>query len=165
MGWGASRHDLAAIHARLYSVFLRSPQRFDMVVTSPAYGNRMADHHNAQDGSKRSTYRVGLGTELDDHNSGRMQWGSEYQKLHRMVWYACWRVLRPGGWMLLNCKDHIRAGERAAVTAWHINYLQSIGFVLGSIAAVATPSMRFGSNSDKRVGDGELIVAFRKGLV
>ena len=30
---------------------------FDAVITSPTYGNRMADHHNAQDGSRRVSYR------------------------------------------------------------------------------------------------------------
>ncbi len=29
---------------------------FDSICTSPTYGNRMADHHNAKDGSKRNTY-------------------------------------------------------------------------------------------------------------
>ena len=28
---------------------------FDAVATSPAYGNRMADHHDARDGSRRSS--------------------------------------------------------------------------------------------------------------
>src|SRR5690606_6685178 len=30
---------------------------FDAIVTSPTYGNRMADHHNARDGSRRHPSR------------------------------------------------------------------------------------------------------------
>jgi len=36
-------------------------ESFDAVMTSPCYGNRMADHHNAKDGSRRITYKHTLG--------------------------------------------------------------------------------------------------------
>lgn len=52
---------------------------FDWVCTSPTYGNRMADHHNARDGSRRNTYRHALGRPLHRDNSGAMQWGDEYR--------------------------------------------------------------------------------------
>lgn len=48
---------------------------FDAIVTSPTYGNRMADHHKAKDGSKRLTYTHCLGHDLHDGNTGVMQWG------------------------------------------------------------------------------------------
>ena len=136
--------------------------RFDMVITSPTYGNRMADHHDARDGSKRRTYRHGLGEPLHLRNTGRLQWGTEYRVLHEQVWDECVRVLRPGGWMLLNVKDHVRGGRRIPVTAYHIEYLGGAGLNLDTIASVSTASMKHGQNRDARVGNGELIVAFRK---
>jgi hypothetical protein len=57
---------------------------FDMVVTSPTYGNRMTDHHNAKDGSRRITYTHNLGRTLTPGNSGAMQWGEDYRQLHRL---------------------------------------------------------------------------------
>ena len=54
-----------------------SDATFDMVVTSPTYGNRMADHHNAKDGRRRITYTHNLGRTLTPGNSGAMQWGED----------------------------------------------------------------------------------------
>lgn len=53
---------------------------FDAICTSPTYGNRMADHHNARDGSKRNTYTHCLGRRLTDGNTGQMQWGGSTGK-------------------------------------------------------------------------------------
>ena len=50
------------------------------VCTSPTYGNRMADHFNAKDTSRRMTYKHRLGRDLDERNTGRMQWGGEIQE-------------------------------------------------------------------------------------
>ncbi len=82
---------------------------FDAIVTSPTYGNRMADHHEARDSSKRNTYRHTLGRQLSSGNTGALQWGIEYRSVHRDIIAECVRVLRPGGRVLWNVKDHIRA--------------------------------------------------------
>lgn len=50
-------------------------EEFDGICTSPTYGNRMADHHNARDGSKRNTYTHAIGRQLHKENTGKMQWG------------------------------------------------------------------------------------------
>ena len=55
---------------------------FDAIVTSPTYSNRMADSHNAKDGSKRNTYRHTLGRALHSNNSGQLQWGDNYRNKH-----------------------------------------------------------------------------------
>src|SRR3990167_7947475 len=68
---------------------------FDAICTSPSYGNRMADHHDAKDGSPRHTYRHYLGRPLSPHNSGAMQWGREYRAFHRRAWAEAARVLKP----------------------------------------------------------------------
>ena len=36
----------------------------DCIVTSPCYGNRMADHHDAKDSSRRITYKHKLGRDM-----------------------------------------------------------------------------------------------------
>jgi len=137
---------------------------FDLIVTSPAYGNRMADKHNARDGSRRITYKHYLdrtGEELREGNAGGMQWGKDYQQLHQDVWAECRRVLRSGGMFLLNVSDHIRAGQRQYVSRWHADTLTDLGFTLAYARLVETPRMRRGQNGNARV-QGELVMAFRK---
>lgn len=77
-------------------------ETFDYIATSPTYGNRMADHHNARDDSRRFTYKHMLGRDLHPNNSGRMQWGAPYRRLHETVWAECWRVLKPDGRLIIN---------------------------------------------------------------
>ena len=58
----------------------------DAVITSPVYGNRMSDHHQAKDSSKRNTYTHALGRQLSDRNAGKMKFPSrDYEDLHRMA--------------------------------------------------------------------------------
>ena len=131
---------------------------FDAIATSPCYGNRMADHHNARDGSKRMTYRHMLGRELHPNNSGQMQWGDKYRAFHAAAWVEARRVLRPGGLFVLNISDHIRKGTRQRVTAWHVHTLLKEGFELLSAEAIPTPRMKRGENAKARVGYESVIV-------
>lgn len=136
---------------------------YDMIVTSCTYGNRMADHHNAQDPSKRNTYKHTLGRDLTPGNSGAMQWGDEYRVFHRMAWLKVWNMLKPGGAFILNISDHIRKKERQPVTAWHIGVCKSIGFVEEERRDVQTPRNRQGENHEARVAH-EWVIRFRKPL-
>jgi hypothetical protein len=134
---------------------------FDAVVTSPTYGNRMADHHNARDGSRRITYTHVLGRKLHTDNSGAMQWGSEYRHFHRMVWAEVYRVLARRGIFVLNCKDHYRGGILQEVTKWHISAVEALGFRTRYHELVQCPGMRFGENHQSRV-DYESVIVFLK---
>lgn len=142
---------------------LKKPQyrNFDCIFTSPTYGNRMADHHEAKDGSHRRTYKHYLGRDLSENNSGQMQWGREYQMFHHEAWNVCYDTLKPGGLMLLNISDHIRKGEVVPVTAFHIFALQKAGFHLVRPHKVITQRYRFGANAEARVPN-EYIIEARK---
>lgn len=135
---------------------------FDAIVTSPCYGNRMADHHEAKDSSRRMTYRHTLGRPLHADNSGAMQWGEAYRAFHCIAWKEAIRVLRPSGVFIFNCADHIRRGQRQSVTAWHCATLMHQGSLRWEKQRpVATPGMRFGQNGSARVGY-EWVILFRK---
>jgi hypothetical protein len=54
---------------------------FDAVITSPCYGNRLADHHEARDMSIRHTYRHALGRPPSGSSSAVLQWGEAYRDL------------------------------------------------------------------------------------
>ena len=98
--------ELAALHpATLVADATRLPvanSAFDAVRTLPTYANRMADHHEARDGSYRRTYRHLLDRSLHPANSGGMQWGDDYRALHIAVWREVSRVLTLTGVFLLN---------------------------------------------------------------
>ena len=127
-------------------------ESFDAVCTSPTYGNRMADSHEAKDGSKRNTYTHTLGRKLSDNNSGKMQWGDEYKALHTKAWGECFRVLKNGGVFILNIKNHIRKGREVDVYGWHKSELERIGFVFVCVEEVECAGNRFGDNSQLRTG-------------
>lgn len=124
---------------------------FDVICTSPCYGNRMADHHDAKDKSRRNTYTHALGRKLNPENAGQLQWGDEYKRVHRLAWQESDRVLKPGGLFILNVSDHIRKGKPIYVSEWHLSYfVMSLGYTLVEHIAVITPRQRYGANSKLR---------------
>lgn len=131
---------------------------FDAICTSPVYGNRMSDI--TLDDSERLTYTAKLGRRLHPDNAGQLQWGGRYQEFHRRAWTEARRVLVEGGVMVLNCKDHIRAGKRIRVTDWHGDCLESLGFREERHKCVDVPTMRYGRNCNARI-PYESVILFR----
>ena len=131
---------------------------FDAVMTSPCYGNRMADHHEAKDSSKRKGYRFSLGRELSDGSAAGLQWGDEYQKLHSRAIEEMVRVVRPGGLVVVDMSNHQRDWKIAYVTDWWVAELLAQGLHLEQVAVVRTQRMRFGTNSEARVPTEHIIV-------
>jgi len=134
---------------------------FDAICTSPTYGNRMADHHNAKDGSKRITYKHYLGRDLHEENTGKMQWGEAYRLKHTEIYNECLRVLKDDGLMIINVSNHIRKGEIINVVEWHKQTILHLGMLLIDEIKIETPRMGFGKNSKTRV-PYESILIFKK---
>ena len=132
---------------------------FDAVVTSPTYGNRFADHHNARDGSVRRSYTHDLGRGLHDHNSGKLHWGDKYKDFHRRAWREARRVLVPYGYVVVNVSDHIRNKQQQPVVEWHLRTLHQLGFDIIDDISVVTPRQRFGANAKSRVQGEHIIIA------
>ena len=155
------------VHGRVVVADARSMPfadgEFDVVATSPTYGNRLADKHNASDPERRRSYTHDLGRPLTEGNTGGLQWGHEYQEAHVAIWTEVRRVMKSGAWLLLNIKDHIRNGEQQPVSHWHTAALVELGFTFwpGYSAGVATQHLRQGSNTEQRAGQ-ELVLVFRK---
>lgn len=140
-------------------------QTFDFAVTSPTYGNRFADKHNARDGSTRRSYTHDLRASLDDpeyqlhpNNTGGMKWGREYWKLHNAAYDELWRVLRDGAVFVCNVSDFIKGGRVVRVVDWHRRSLTSRGFSVAEEWMVETPRMRYGANGDARAAEEWVIV-------
>lgn len=136
---------------------------FDAIATSPTYGNRMADHHEAKDGSERNTYRHKLGRPLSLGNTGSMQWGETYRQAHKQIISECARLLRPGGRLVWNVKDHIRGGQIQSVAGWHLGALTEAGLSFIEAKEVTCPGNRQGQNSESRIGY-EWVMVFDKPL-
>lgn len=130
---------------------------FDAIVTSPTFGNRMADHHNAKDPSKRVSYTHNLGRPLSDGNSGRMHWGPEYRIFHIAAWLEARRVLKIGGRFIMEIKDHIRKGVVVPVTDWHVETLSGLSFTLLEHNRIEMAGMRHGANRGQRVASGSVL--------
>ena len=137
-------------------------EAFDAIVTSPTYGNRMADTYDGRDGSKRATYRIALGRPLSEDSSAGLQWGNAYREFHEQAWSEAIRVLRPGGVFILNCKDHVRGGVLQHVTQWHAAELERQGLVMDRFVPVRTPGMRFGANREARVNHEWVVRLWKK---
>ena len=134
--------------------------RFDAVVTSPCYGNRMADAHDARDASRRNTYRHALGRQLSPGSAAGMQWGREYRRFHRDAMLAVLRVLRPGGLIAWNVKNHYRAGVEQLVAEWHLRQWLELGVRLVRVVDVAARGNRQGENGDLRT-EAEFVFVLR----
>ena len=128
---------------------------FDCIVTSPTYGNRMADKHDARDASDRATYKHRLGSDLSDGNTGGMQWtDDQYRATHEVIWRRFVDLLPPGGVFVLNVKDHVRNGVRQRVSAWHLSSLIDCGLRLLDDASISSAGLAgsAGSNAGQRSG-------------
>ena len=139
-----------------------SPTMFDVVAVSTTYGNRMADHHEAKDYSKRMTYRHQLGRPLTENNSGGMQWGPDYRTFHEAAWTKVRTLLEYGGLLILNVKDHVRKGEVIKVCDWHKDFItHEVGMTCIDDIKVPVNGMGFGANGKSRV-DHERVIVFLK---
>jgi hypothetical protein len=140
----------------------RETHRFDGFVTSPVYGNRMSDHHEAKDGSRRTSYRHLLGRMPSEGSSATMYfWQDSYQWFHRRAWSEAWYLTRPDGYFFLNVKNFIRNGDKQNVVGWHMKVLREVGWRIERVEQVGTPGHRDGENADARY-DSEAIIVARK---
>lgn len=132
---------------------------FGAAVTSPVYGNRMSDHHEAKDGSLRRSYTHDLRRltgdaerELHPNNSGRLfAWQPAYWDFHRQAWSELRSVLKPGAPLILDVSDCVRSGKVVPVVWRHRMLCEELGFEFISATPIETPRMRFGENGQARV--------------
>lgn len=154
---------------------LRLPVRsgsVDVVSTSPVYGNRMSDHHNARDPSTRRSYTHDLRAMTGDPsyrlhpaNVGVLPWGAKYRESEAAAMAEMWRVLRPGGLLLLVLSNYFRkpgsVKRLVPCVEWHMLYALGHGWLLEGALPVGSPRYRFGANRDDRV-TSEFVLQLRR---
>ena len=133
----------------------------DAICTSQTYGNRMADSFIAKNGSKYITYTHCIGHKLKDGNTGKMQFGEQYQAKHKSIYKELFRVLKNNGIFICNVSNFIKNGKEVDVVGFHKKAIQDIGFSFVEEKKIKTPRMGFGANREKRVNE-ESILVFKK---
>lgn len=149
--------DIGATHGRR--------RRFDVVATSPTYGNRFADHHTPKDASTRHSYAFSLGRMPTEGSSAVMPWGPAYWRFHALFLNEAHRVLHPGGLLLYNVSNFVRHKAEVHAVEWHLGVAYGAGFRQWGQArpiAVPTARMRHGANHAARV-EVEYVLRLRKG--
>ena len=155
----AGQHPLTVVGSALRTGF--DNESFDAVVTSPCFGNRMADNYEAKDDSKRHTYRHYLGRSPSEGSAAVMQWGEDYKHFHTEAWLESKRVLKPNGMLIVNIKDHIRDGKIQFVTKWHTDALIGLGFKQVNTVIIPTAGLTHGENFNQRIPHESLLI-FKK---
>lgn len=125
-------------------------QSFDVVATSPCYGNRMADNHNPRDNSYRRGYKFQLGRDPSEGSAAILQWGEEYREFHARAIHEMIRVTRPGGLIIVNVSNHIRARTEQRVMEWWLRRL-AVSLYVEQLQPVNTQRFRQGANHELRV--------------
>lgn len=136
-------------------------ETFEMIVTSPPYGNRMADQFVAGTDTHRVTYYHYLGRRLHENSAAGMHFGPAYWKTMRDILVECKRVLVPNGVFVLNISDFVRAGQVVDVVQFYLDEMFRLQYKVIADRAVPTQRMRFGANHRVRVGS-ERVIVFRK---
>lgn len=138
------------------------PGFFDAVVCSPTYGNRLADHCDWKDDSKRIAYKAYLGRKLTRGNSGMWPFqSSEYLTFHRLMWQKVESWLAPGGLFRLNSKDSYAGQRLQMVSKWHADQILALGFDLAYLVPVPVRGHRQGSNHHLRVPQEDVFTFIR----
>lgn len=136
--------------------------RVDLVATSPCYGNRFSDHHNAQDGSTRRSYAHDLGRPPAAASSSTLPWGPRYWTFHATAYRAIYGILHPGDWFLLNVSDFVRQKELVHAVEWHHGAAIGVGFEqVRPVRWISTARHGHGANRDARA-DAEAILVLRR---
>ena len=133
--------------------------RFDLIVTSPCYGNRFSDCHEAKDGSRRRSYRHDLDRMPTDGSAGVLPWGPRYWSFHAEAYRAMHAILVPGGRALVNVSDFYRNETLVHAVEWHQGAMYGAGFVqAGRPRWIATSRMTEGANRQRAEAEAILVM-------
>ena len=136
---------------------------FDVVVCSPSFGNRMADRTGTWwDSVDRRTYASALGRNVSAGSACVQFTSPDYARLHLAIWAESVRVLKTGGLVFLNLKDHVRGGKVVPVTTLHRRLMSSLAMVEIGDTAVPAKGLPAGANHDVRAESVEKIITWRK---
>ncbi len=134
-----------------------------VVITSPPYGNRMADCFITD--NKRSMmgrYAGDLGRRLSKGNAGALNFGNSYTLMMTEIYQSIFNRMSKGESFILNVSNFIKNGVEQNVIGFYLTLFVINGYTLDSCQPINTPrDKRHGANSHVRV-DHEVVMKWRK---
>lgn len=148
-------------------IWKRNGTQFDGVVSSPVYGNRMSDHHNAKDASRRRGYRFQLGRMPTEGSTGVMYfWQLRFKDHHQKAVKLIGKLVRPGGYVFWNVKNFYKTVNGIEieydVLGWFVTEFEKRGFEIEKVVDVGTPGFREGENYEIRKAMEHIIVGRKR---
>lgn len=134
------------------------------IVTSPPYGNRMADFFKSQTRpeSMKGRYGGDLGRRLTEGSTASKKFGDEYRVMMSEIYTALTDQMCSGQLFILNVSNFIRSYKEVNVVGFYLDLFTTMGFTLDALYPVVTPRRGgTGANQDLRV-DHEVIMLWRK---
>jgi hypothetical protein len=176
--WGDSRELAKRIGDRAGTV--------TAVVTSPDYGNRLADQYlgspnekcrrcsgtgttmtagdcgdcggSGKAPSKRMGYAIALGRKCDPRSGARYQFGKKYRDLHLGILAAVCETIPAGTLLIYNVSSSIAEKGYRPVMEWWVTEIARRADIK-ALVPVETARLKFGANHDARVPAEHLIIA------
>jgi hypothetical protein len=161
--WAANQgHAGRTVQGDAGSMGFFADDTFTAIATSAVYMNRMRDHHEARDSSKRLTYKHQLAAltpePIHAQNMGAMT-NTRYRKAAQSHIREFRRVVVPEGLAFLNLSNSIDDGtETNCVEQW-LNWLTLANCRIREMVPVSTRRLGFGANRDARAEHEVVIVA------
>lgn len=164
--WAACHRDTLCVDAIDWLLWVAAggAPLVQMYCTSPTYGNRYSDHHDAQDGSVRHSYTHYLGRQPTKGSSAVMPWGPDYWEFTSLAYRLMLAAAEPGAPFVLNVSDFVKGKELVAAAAWHLGAAIGAGWSVDRTTRtrrVPTSRHRHGENYEARA-PFEVVYSFRK---
>lgn len=156
------------------------------VVTSPDYGNRLADQYLGSENekcrrcdgfgtntdgdrcsncagsgkapSRRMGYAIALGRKCDPRSGARYQFGKKYRDLHLGILGAVVDTVPPGTLLIYNVSSSIAEKGYRPVMEWWVTEIARRADIK-ALVPIETDRLKFGANYDARVPAEHLIIA------
>lgn len=162
--WAAYNWRTICADVREYAARPGTHERYDVLATSPDYGNRFSDHHDAKDGSERHSYRHYLGRMPTAGSTVTLPYGRAYCEAHASIVRAAEHMVRPGGLVLWNVSNFYRGPELVGVIEFHRGLWLAQGYTHdGPDRKVVTKRHTGnGATATQRRAAHEVVMRFRK---
>lgn len=123
--------------------------RFDAVITSPPYGNRLADQYLG-DGGLRKSYAISLGRRTTPGSAAGDYFGPTYCATMEAAYVEARRVVRRAGNLILNVKSFLEDRQLVHATGWHIAAAHRAGWsMVEDPRPVSLRGWRLGSDGSR----------------
>lgn len=160
--WAKQITNATAVRVGNAATYLIPPKC--VVITSPPYGNRMADFFvsKTKPASMKGRYAGDLGRKLSDGSTASLKFGDKYCDEMAHIFSNITSQMVTGQYFILNISNFISSGVEQNVCGFYLKLFTDLNFTLDNMKPVITPRDRGrGANSNVRVAH-EAVMLWRK---